>query len=78
MRIGGLADGGLVLTSGANAFSIPVTLGGAPCADGAVVAAFDAGGTADASLGALRLEPGASAPAQGKYSGTPTFTVSVE
>lgn len=78
VRIGNVAGGVLTMSSGANSFTIPVTLGGAPCADGAVVARFGSDGAQDGSIGALRLEPGSDAPVVGQYSGTPTFAVSVE
>lgn len=78
VRITGLDAGGLTMTAGENSFSIPVTLGGGACASGSVVARYDTRGNMDSSIGMLRLEPGAKAPAGGQYSGSPTFTVSVE
>lgn len=78
VRIGNVPDGALMMNSGSDSFFIPVTLGGAPCAEGAVVARFDANGAPDNSMGALRLEAGADAPTVGQYTGMPTFSVSVE
>lgn len=78
VRVEGLSEGGLRMTSGENSFTIPVTLGGSPCQPGSVIARFFATGESDPSVGTLRLEPGAKAPGTGSYSSRLTFSAGVE
>lgn len=78
VTIDGLDGSNLAMTSGSDTFPIPVTLGGAPCANGSVVAKFDENGAPIEGIGALRLESGAKPPAAGSYSGALTFTVALQ